>query len=217
MSNVNVLDVIADVAQLVRRAPDTTLMNAYNRAARKFCRESRWFRSALVGQTVAQTQVYSLGSDPYLEVVGVRAVSAQQLTGASAPWAVGVSDSSSWQPGGNAGQPRRYAYVPEGQIAFDPVPDQAYTLNITLVLQPRSGATVVPSELLVKWDQVLQDGALSYLLDIPGQPWTDKAEAVLRRRALQAGINNAKADEQRAYNAGSVSVRRRAFIVGRSA
>jgi hypothetical protein len=41
MANVTVMSVIADVAQLVRGAPNATLIGAYIRAARKFCRESR--------------------------------------------------------------------------------------------------------------------------------------------------------------------------------
>lgn len=214
MPNVAVLDVIADVAQIVRRAPNTTLIGAYVRAARKFCRESRWFRSTLIGQTVADTQLYSLGTDPALEVLGLRAVSAAGLSGNVQSWPLNVQDPTSWNPNVQTRRPQAYAYVPEGQIALYPTPDQAYSLTMTLVLQPRSGATEVPEELLVKWDQALQDGALAYLFGIPGQPWSDPVRAQLHQRAFQAAINNAKADEQRAYNQGSVAARRRAFLVG---
>lgn len=215
MANVNVLDVISDVAQIARKAPNGTLINAYIRAARKFCRESRWYRSTLIGQTVAGTPLYSCGSDPYLEVLGLKAVSAAQLTGNTQPWALVATDSGGWYPTENNGQPRRYAYVPEGQVAINPTPDKAYTLTLTLVLQPKVGVVAIPEELLVKWDQALQAGALGYLQDIPGQPWSDPQQAQINKRVLQSAINNARADEQRSYNAGSVVVRRRPFIVGR--
>lgn len=214
MANVAILDRIADVAQLVRNAPNTTLIGAYVRAARKFCRESRWHRVALTGETVAGTRLYSLGSDTYMEVLGLRAASAARLTGDTKAWPLHVGDTGSWDPGAQQGRPRLYAYVPEGQVALDPVPDAAYALSLTLVVQPKAGVNEIAEELLVKWDQVLQAGALSYLLEIPGMPWTDPAAAERKRREFHAGIANAKADEQREYNAGSALVQRRRFLVG---
>ncbi len=215
MAQVQVLERMRDVQQYVRRAPNGTLISAYIRAARKFCRETRWFRSTLVGQTVADTRLYSLGSDTYMEVVGLRAVSAQQLDGSGQPWQLATSDPAGWYPGFRPSQPQRYAYIPEGQIAIDPLPDKAYTITMTLQLQPKAGVTSLPEGLLVKWDQALQDGALMYLLNIPDQPWTNPQQAELHRRAFQAAINNARADEQRAYNTGTVFIRKRPFIVGR--
>lgn len=215
MANVNVLDVIADVAQIARKAPNGTLIGAYIRAARKFCRESRWYRSTLVGQNVADKQVYSLGSDPYVEIVGLAAVTGAYLTGAPRTWPLTPSDSKGWNPDANATRPTRYCYVPEAQLALYPTPDAAYTITSTLVLQPKAGAVVVPEELLVKWDQVLQAGALAYLHSIPGMPWSDAQQAMLKMREFQAGINNARADEQRGYQAGTVVAKRRPFIVGR--
>lgn len=212
MAQVQVMDVIADVAQIARQAPNATLIGAYIRAARKFCRESRWYRASLSGATEAGTRTYSLGSDTYLEVLGMRAASAAAATGD--PWPLGVSNTSTWGTSTQQGKPRRYAYIPEAQFALDPIPDGIYTLNLTLVLQPKKGAASVPEELLTKWDQALQDGALSYLLDIPGMPWTDQMQAERRRRAFQAAISNARADEQREFNAGSQFIRRRPFLVG---
>lgn len=212
-TTVPVMDVIADVAQIARQAPNATLIGAYIRAARKFCRESRWLRASLTGACEAGTRTYSLGSDTYLEVLGVRAVSAAKLDGTK-PWPLGVSITPTWPLDGQRDKPRRYAYVPEAQLALDPIPDAAYPLTITLVLQPKKGANQIPESLLVKWDQVLQDGALSYLLDIPGQAWSDPMQAERRRRSFQAGISNARADEQREFNAGTLFIRRRPFLVG---
>lgn len=215
MAQVQVLDVMRDVAQKVRRAPNGTLISAYIRAARKLCRESRWLRREVDGQTVAGTRIYSLGSDPYLEVVGIKAMSARMLTGNQQPWPLGPSDPGGWYPGFTPSQPRRYSYVPEGQFALDPLPDAVYDLTVTAQVQPKAGVTSLPEELLVKWDQALQEGALMYLLNIPDQAWTNPQQAELHRRAFQAAINNAKLDEQRNYNTGTQFIRRRPFVVGR--
>jgi len=55
-------------------------------------------------------------------------------------------------------------------------------------------------------------GALGYLLDLPRQPWTDHSQALKRQKEFQSAINNAKADEQRGYNTGSVRARPRLFV-----
>jgi hypothetical protein len=215
VANVAVLDVMADVAQLVRQAPNGTLIGAYIRAARRFCRESRWYRATLPGQTAAGTKLYSLGSDPYLEVLGLKAASANRLTGDTKVWPLGVSDTTSWDPNAQPGKPKVYAYVPEAQFALFPTPDNIYALTLTLVLQPKAGANQVPEELLVKWDQTLQAGALSYLYSLADMPWTSAAEAARNEAIFKAGISNAKADEQREYNAGTQFIKRRPFLVGR--
>lgn len=213
MSTTPVLDVIADVAQLVRQAPNGTLIRAYVRAARKFCRESRWYRATLTGACEAGTRTYSLGSDTYTEVLGLKAVGATKVDGTQ-PWSLGVSDSTTWAQTTDRSKPRRYAYVPEAQLALDPIPDADYPLTITLVLQPKMGANEIPTALLTKWDQVLQAGTLAYLFGIPGQAWADPLQAEKYRREFQSGISNARADEQREFNAGTQFIRRRPFIVG---
>lgn len=214
MANVAFLDVIADVAQIVRGAPNGTLIAAYARAARKFCRESRWYRTTIEGETTAGTRLYTLGSDPYLEVLGLRAASAK-VPAEGTPWPLRIGDTTNWSPNESQGRPMQYAYMPEAQVAVHPLPDAVYGLTLTLVLEPKAGANALPEELLVKWDQALQAGALGYLLALPGMPWTDPTQALIQQRAFQAGINNARADEQREFNTGPTFIRRRPFIVGR--
>ncbi len=218
MANVPIVNYLPDIAQIVRKAPTGTLIRAYVRAARKFCRESRWYRSTLPGMLVANQQLYSLGSDQLMEIVGLKACSCAGINTNTQPWALAVThDTGNWSPAQNNSTPQWYSYVPEGQVAFYPIPNAAFSVILTLVLQPKIGVTQIPADLLVKWDQVLQAGALGYLLGVPGMPWTDLLESKRQLAAFQAGINNARADEQRGYNAGTVIMRRRPFIVGRNA
>lgn len=214
MAQTPIVDVLADVAQIARQAPTSTLIRAYVRAARKFCHQSRWLRSTLTGQTVADLALYSLGSDPDLEVIGLKAVSAAALTGNTQARPLRVSVPTGWIADQQPGQPIRYAYVPEGQMALNPTPDAAYNMVMTLVLQPTKTTTSLPSELLVRWDQALQAGALEYLYSLPGQPWSDPQQSILEGRKFQAGIGNARADEQRDYNVGTFIARKRPFVVG---
>ncbi len=205
--NVNVFDQLQDVAQVVRRCPNPTLVAAYVRAARKFCTETRWLRREVVGVTVAGTRQYSLGSDDDLDIVGIRA-----MTGASSTpnqsWPLTPADPTGWNSNAQPGMPRQYCYVPEGQFAVHVPPDAAYTLTVTVEVAPKKGTTVLPEELLVKWDRGIADGATEYLLNLPQQPWSNPALAAQKYgRQMQAAINNARGEVQRAFNTGTSMAR----------
>lgn len=215
---VNVFDQLASVASVVRKAPSTVLRRAYVKAFRDWCSETRWLRVNIPGQTVEGAQVYDLGSDPYLEIISVRAMSASaQPVGVTPSNTVPlrVQDSTLWDPDEPHNRPTRYAYVPEGQVALWPIPDDAYNVLVTVCVQPKDGVAQVPAEPLKKYSTGIEAGALMHLLRIPGQPWTDARMADKYEAIWNSAVSNGKAEEQRAYNTGSMRARPRPFVVGR--
>lgn len=205
-----IVTLLQRVAQQVRRCPEPTLVQAYRDAARQFCLESRWLRRTLDPfLTEANVTRYDLvpgTSDPMLEVISVRTMVAYGGSPLSS-WRLGPSDPTLWNPSIAAGAPQTYAYVPEAQVDVFPTPDTEYTLTTTVCCQPLIDAQELPDDLLRKWDRQLSDGAMAYLYEIPGQAWSNPGAARSHRIAFQAAINNAKGDEQRAYNMGTVTAR----------
>jgi len=210
MARVAVLDRIRDVAQYAKRCPNGTLVAAYIRAARELLTESRWYLSTLPGATVAGTQAYSLGSDPYEEVIGIKAMALTMPNGQQRT--MDVSDPTQWPMNPTNAQPRVYAYVPEGQFAVYPPPDAAYPLQVSIVLIPKEGVNSIDERLLVKWDRGIQAGALSYLLRMK-EPWQDVREADRQDLLFRAAINNAKAEAQKQFQAMSTRATPRQLIV----
>lgn len=210
MALIHVLDIARDVAQVCKKCPNGTLEQAIIRSARKFLRESRWYTTAVPGATTADVPAYSLGSDPYEEIIGLRAMSLTQDNGST--MALHVSDSTLWQANPGTGTPTRYAYVPEGQFVLNVVPDKTYSLTATVILIPKAGQNKIEERVLSKWDQAIQAGALAYLHSLKSEPWYDPNEAVRQERIHQSAINNARADEQRQYQRGSQRARPRGVI-----
>jgi hypothetical protein len=211
---VDVYDYLANVALVARKCPSTVLRRAYVSAMRQWCNETKWLRTTVTGSTASGTQLYSLGDDTYLQIIGVHAVS---LTDSGSN-IIGLnpSDSAFWNPNLANGTPRWYGYVPEAQIALHPTPDAVYAMTVSLIVQPKSDETTqVPEALLAKYSTVFEAGALGYLLSLPGQPWTNPNEAAMQMRTFRSGISNGKAEVQRAYNQGSQRARPRAFVTGR--
>lgn len=215
MNYVDTRDQVVNIAQIVRRCPTITLTRAFGRAYRDWARQTQYLRVAIAGATVANTQQYDLGSDPYVEIVAVYAVQGTYTPAGGSPqnWALPPSDSGTWDSNAQPNTPQTYCYVPQAQIALYPIPDQVYDLLVTAVVQPKEDAAQVPETGLVKYRDGIEAGALAYLLEIPGQAWTNPQAALIQRARFQSSINNGKAEVQRAFNTGSVRARPRAFVV----
>jgi hypothetical protein len=213
LNTVNVYDQLASVAQKVRKCPSITLARAYNRAFRDFCSQTQWLTVPIPGATVANVRDYSLGSDPYVDIVGVNGMQGSITTnGQTQYWAIGPSNSGSWDPSIQPAMPIRYAYLSQAQFALDPLPDQVYQLLVSAIVTPKEGAALIPEAPLIKYSNQIEAGALAYLLDIPGQAWSNPVLAEKNSRIFQSGIANAKAEVQRAFNTGSQRARPRAFV-----
>lgn len=214
MNLVDVTDYLANVAQVARKCPTATLRHAYTRAMREWCQQTQWLRVNIPGSTVADVAQYTLGNDPYCDIIGIFAMQATlDLPTPQTPqvWPVRVGDPGLWNPAIGQGQPLRYAYVPEAQFAVNPTPDQVYGLVVTAIVTPKEGAVMVPQAPLQKYSNDIEAGALEYLLMLPGMPWTDKAMSMLKGKEFRSGISNGKAEVQRNYNVGAVRATPRAF------
>lgn len=213
MNFVDTRDQLVNIAQIVRRCPTITLMRAFTKAYRDWAGQTQYIRQPIAGETTANVREYALGSDPYQDIVAVFAVQASILNGGTMQyWPLVPSDPSYFNPNTNAQQPRRYAYIPQAQIALDPIPDVVYNLLVTVITQPKEGAISIPETALIKYRSGIESGALAYLHSIPGQPWSSPVLAEARRREFQSSVNNARAEVQRGFNTGSVRVQARAFV-----
>ena len=205
------------IAVKVKGCPRPVLQYAYVRAARQLCGESRWFRTSLEATLTIDLTQYDISpdSDALLEVVDVFDGQITSIINGvnDRILPLNKSDGADFDPNATAGQPDFFTYVPEAEIAFNRPPDQAYPVAFTLVCQPKNGVQEIPDALLNKWQRAIEAGALEYLFSLVGQAWANKSESDRYGSAFRAGISNAKADAERGYQSGSVTVRRRGWIV----
>jgi hypothetical protein len=217
---VDVRDYLGNVAQYARKCPTTTLRHAYMRAYREWAQQTLWVRENIPGLCAANVRQYSLGTDPNVDICGIVAMQGQQ----SPPfqpqyWPINVSDPANWDPNVSLTtvpyrQPWRFAYIPEGQFALDPIPSQAFNLLITLAVAPYEEAVNVPISPLVKYSSVFEAGALWYLLAMPEMPWTDLTHSAAKQKEFYSGVSNGKAEVQRGFKTtGSTRARPRQVIL----
>ena len=211
---VDTFDQLVNIAQICRKCPTITLRRAYVRALREWCQQTQWLRTNVDGQVTTASRQSSLGDDPYLEIVGIKAMNGSQSASQGIQfWPIVPSDSGQWDPNMVPGMPVRFQYIPEAQFAVDPFPFQTYGITITLILQPKEGAVMIPQAPLLKYSNEIEAGALSYLMSLTGQPWSNPVESLRRDKEFRSGISNGKAEVAKNFNVGSTRARQRQFIV----
>jgi len=200
MSQVQVYAYLGPIRQICRGCPTTTLNEAYIAAVRRFCHESKWFQSTLIGATILDEPTYNLGSDPYSEIIGVRAIALAD----TATSTVDLIEQSSalWNPNDTHDTPEFFEYTPEAQFSVHPKPDAVYSLTIALTLQPKIGSNSLDDSLINKWDLAFRSGALGYLMRIPGMAWTDKNEANQQETRFVDWINKGASAAEKRYDIG---------------
>lgn len=213
MNFVDVFDQLGNVAQIARKCPTPVLRRVYVKVMRDWCVETQWLRVNIVGATVADQEIYTLGDDPDIEIIGIYAMSGSQVIGnQNRIWPIAPSNSGSFDPNMPVNRPVRYAYVPEGEFALYPVPNDVYGLTVTAIVQPKDGVTRVPATPLKKYSTTFEAGALANLLKIHDQPWYNPALAAQYAAIYNSGISNGKAEVQRNFNTGAQRIQPRGFV-----
>jgi hypothetical protein len=206
MAQVQIKDVLTSELLLIcRTCPMQVLVQAYVRAARQLCNKSHWLLASVAGVATVADPLYTFGTDPFTEVIGVKSVAINEdLLGLDFE-PITESSSGGWDTTRADDVPEFYTYVPEGMIALYPTPDLAYPLRTIIEVQPKRDAVSIDETLVVSWDYALQAGALAWLLDLPRTPWMDKNEANKQFLIFRGQMNQATSSAQRGYNAGASS------------
>lgn len=201
MAQTAIFDILGPIAQKCRECPIPTLTEAVLNAARQLCRQSHWLDANIASTLVVGEPTYNLGTDVYNEVIGVRAMSVV-VTAGSDVRPLERRSTTLWDPACDADTPEFFDYLDSGDITLHPTPDLAYEATLTLILQPKLGALTIDSTLVRTWEEALRAGALAYLQDIPGQPWSDPRSAGANRDVFLSWINRASSAVARRYKAG---------------
>jgi hypothetical protein len=215
MNTVDVNDQLTNVAQIARKCPTITLKRAYNRAYRDFCSQTQWLTVQIAGQSTPNVPEYNLGTDPYVDIIGIKGMQGSITNGDGSIqyWTINPADPAGFDPNYQPTLSGQYAYVPQAQFVLFPTPGtQVFQLLVSAIITPKEGATQIPSAPLVTYSNEIEAGALAYLFDIPGMPWSNPAMAMKYMRIFQAGVANAKSEVQRNFNTGPQRARPRAFV-----
>ncbi len=194
MANTKYVELLDEVLPSLAADPsDPVTENAIKRSVIEFCSGS-W--------------IWRYLPDPIDVVAGESHYQLEPPTGADVASVINVKHntvpldprSTSWLdhevPGWRtiAKTPKYYTQVDSEEIILAAVPEVSLAsgLTMTLALQPSQRATDFPRWIFNNYLYDLANGAISKLMMMPGQPWTDVANGADRRAKFEAAIANAR-------------------------
>lgn len=216
---VAVSDLRLDVAAQTPECPQPLVDRSIVRAARELCECAPLWRSALAPiNLMASQQEYALTVPSSVNEPAeiVRPLShGVQYRGRALPQ---CDESDLLARHGDlrsetGPEPQRFFMLSPRRLAVSPIPadDLADPIRVTASLRPPYGADSLDDDIGLDWRQTLVDGALGYLLAMPGEAWTNGEAAALHRKSFGAARANAIAQYTRGYTHGTTRARPRPF------
>ncbi len=193
--------------------PEPGMQDALVTSAREFAAETLFVQRNVVVTTngTTPTQNYPI-APPSQEEEIIEVVSGQGVDSNGNIWPVKPGNPSFWNPGLAPGPPYQYKFVPYTSVSFWPIPNAIYTITLVVAVQPRQGASVLPDEIMRRWDREICDGALGRLVTVPNRPWSNPAAEGKYVASFLSGVSKARSELLRQVNAGGSRARPRAFI-----
>jgi hypothetical protein len=98
-------------------------------------------------------------------------------------------------------------------IRLFPTPDKEYLagLAVRVATRPTRNAAQVHNALFNEWSEVIVDGALARLHDIPGQSFSNEAKSMMLYQKVRNRMNSARVTSLHGRTVSSMSVTMRAF------
>ena len=185
MANLN--DLVYDgVLPMVDGCPESAAVLAYNRAARKLFTHALCWREDQSDVTVADQSDYTLTPGTDLEVFDANwcKVGDDKLTKASALQVKRKLD------GVTTTRPDYFRIGAPNVLVLANAPvDAGAAIEIEGVLRPTRAATVLDDEWVSKVGDVIEIGALSYLMAMPNKPWFSASGSNTRADLFQQEID----------------------------
>lgn len=159
--------------------PETAAEHYLREAAIRFCEAAGWLQRDVRFPTACGLCVYPLLPSECERVVRVQRV-----------W-FGHCRYNEWHDDGIA-----FAVdaidTPDAAVVLDAEPDGCEPLNVRYVAAPARDACLIDARLIEEWGQTLVDGALSTLVMLPDQPFSNSTLAAIHARTFDDDIRRAR-------------------------
>jgi len=189
-----ILSLLPRLQAYAPEAPEPMLARIFVEAARKFCRESRAWRSDVSETVTASTLAVAITPPTDSEVIDIAsAVLDDEYTLDKRTVKQLDRDYIDWRT--DTGSPAHVALSGTlNEIYVAPLSDTTYTsaLDLELVLQPTLTATTFDDALFSKYEELITNAALGALLMIPRKLWSDSKLALYHMGLYQEAIDAAK-------------------------
>ena len=112
-------------------------------------------------------------------------------------------------------KPTRYFITQDAgelQLNLYSTPDDAYSITMSLVVRPKRDATSFADELYIYWMDGIVHGALSRIMSLTGQAFSDPMAAMYHEKQASMECHKARVESNMGRVVGSLDVKPRPFV-----
>lgn len=200
-------DLRADVKVYANNCPDVTVDKYLVQAIRDFCQDTWYYQQSLVINQTAGTSIYQIVPGNGDEVIAIEA--ADQADTALTPLDQHEAGDvvNMFGSGFQFEPPNFFVIYPE------PTETIANNIQLRLVLQPPEGTTTLPDSIYRNFKQTIVSGALSYILSMNNEAWSNPDLAMVKLKEFTLGKFLAKGQRMRGFIPGPIRIRPRSFAI----
>lgn len=200
---------LPEVMPYLHGCPEVLALNAIRNAVIEFCEQSHWYLYTSPDIDVYTDEVeYTvlLPTDTRLALLQEAWFEDRPME-FKTPEEMGSMYQRDWRVISSA--PRYITFLDPDvlQIVPSPQEDSAGGLRVIAAIAPTRSSTGADTSLFERWLEPIASGARWRLNDMPGQPFSDPAQAAKNRALFMYGISKAKIERNRGLTRGPVVAR----------
>lgn len=198
MSDTLLSTLYSDISIDVPGCPDRLMLRSLNRTMRDICKRVPLIKHTAAIWLIPGRSCYSLDLPSKRKIGFIDDVTYDGSIILATNETMRSQRDPTWRTK-EAEDPTHYLQENLGSIRIFPIPtvSKANAISVELSLIPTKDEDEFDDELIDRYEQLLIDGALSWLFARPNQKWTDLQQAQLHYGLYEGGIENAAIDAMR--------------------
>jgi len=185
----NFKDLTPYIANSFPMASDLLIIQQLARAGRTMCSEANCWKYEYTFNTIASQQAYTYTVPTDSERIRIDNVWYDEDQLEPITWDELLTPR--YDPE-KEGRPTHFSERIPGELTLWPTPSQVNEVKVRLSLMPTLTATTFDDSLQAQHGQTLSNGAMAYLMLMPGKVWSDAQGGLLYNDMFTQGINRAR-------------------------
>lgn len=198
-----------EVNPSVLGCPEPLMLNAIRNACIEFCNDTLYWQEALDPITIAAADMpYDIDtpSDANIAQIMSLTVDSAVLTPKSVDWL--DANFHGWTTA-TSDTPTFYYQPDPNTLVLVPAPTSSVDVVMRVAYMPSRTATMAPITLYQYYLEAIAAGAMSRLMGVPGQPWSNPSLSERYGRAFSAAITHGVIDANKSYDRAGLRVQMR--------
>lgn len=191
--------------------PKAVMLSAIVGVLRRLCQRTHMYKHRFTLTTIAGVSDYALELLENHDLLMLAENGAREA--GENRFLIAVGNDNRIRRSSVTGRPRYILFPSAAGLRLSPTPDEVYTYEIEMIIQPKLNATAVSDELFNQWGEVIAFGAAHFLSMQKGKEWYDLESTQFLKGEFERGIREAVNREAGGFANEELTMKGNGFIL----